>query len=83
MCAVSAVTDYYRTKWPLPDYTNIIPMIPVDVTKITITPEQWAEYLELKRRMEEYDTATGQPDCIKPEVAEWEKEIQKIIKGNV
>lgn len=71
MCAVSAVTDYYREKWPIP----VFPAIPVIPSTITITPEQFAEYLELKRRMEAYDAATHQPDCIKPEVAQWEQQV--------
>jgi hypothetical protein len=93
MCAVSAVTDYYRDKWPLVDYTYPQPgdwtntpvvwpnSMPKEVTPITIniTLEQWREYQELKRRMEEYDTKTGQPDCIKPEVAEWEKVIVRVL----
>lgn len=93
MCAVSAVTDYYRDKWPL------IPMEPIDKPwsgGITITPnpmplpytldpgvwitaEQWKEYQELKRRMEEYDAKTNQPDCVKPEVAEWEAVIEAYL----
>jgi hypothetical protein len=92
MCAVSAVTDYYRDKWPLVDYTYPQPgdwtntpvvwpnSMPKEVTPITIniTLEQWREYQELKRRMEEYDTKTGQPDCIKPEVAEWESNCASV-----
>lgn len=86
MCAVSAVTDYYRDKWvfspgyiplTLPEPTFYPPM-PAYVLKpgVTITAEQWEEYLELKRRMEEYDKQTNQQDCIKPEVAEWEKVVK-------
>lgn len=89
MCAVSAVTDYYRDKWigPLipstlfPDPTFYPPMPAITLKPgVTITAEQWAEYQELKRRMEEYDAKTGQPDCIKPEVAEWEKVVESNIK---
>ena len=79
MCATSAVTDYYREKWPIP----VFPAIPAVPITITITPEQFAEYLELKRRMEEYDSKTNQPDCIKPEVAIWEEQVlTHYVKGD-
>lgn len=92
MCAVSAITDYYREKWPLPHYEPYGPIVrpnqtqpfmpegSLDPKQMIISWEQWQEYQELKRRMEAYDKATGQPDCIKPEVAEWEEEIRKIVK---
>ena len=71
MCAVSMVTDFYRDKWnPFDISTN----------HIVITKQQWEEYLELKRRMEEYDKRTNQPDCIKPEVADWEKLMEDFLK---
>lgn len=71
MCAVSMVTDFYRDKWnPFDISTN----------RIVITKQQWEEYLELKRRMEEYDKRTNQPDCIKPEVADWEKLMEDFLK---
>jgi hypothetical protein len=83
MCAVSAVTDYYRDKWfeqvpsfPVPYYVLPAPSYPSPYFTlkpgVTITVEQWDEYQKLKRVMEEYDARTGQPDCIKPEVAQWE-----------
>jgi hypothetical protein len=87
MCAVSAVTDYYREKWPInipgyPDYTlpeppPFAPLAPLDGRWITAA--EWAEYQELKHRMEEYDAKTGQPDCIKPEVKEWEKIVVDVL----
>lgn len=77
MCAVSMVTDYYReVRWPVPLY----PQEPFDFTKITITHEQWEEYQELKRRAEKYDQDTNQPDCVKPEVQEWEDTIVRVLK---
>lgn len=86
MCAVSAVTDYYRDKWPvmplqlpIPGVYHVNPQQVVLKPGVMVTVEQWAEYQELKRRMEAYDAQTGQPDCIKPEVAEWEK----IVGANV
>ncbi len=91
MCAVSAITDYYREKWPLPRsdpnqvdpsywQPNIKPKDWLQPKPIVITKEQWDEYQELKRRMEAYDAATGQPDCVKPEVSIWEAEIRKIVQ---
>lgn len=56
---------------------NEHPLTPV--APISITLQEWVEYQELKRRMEEYDAATGQPDCIKPEVDTWEKIVQQIV----
>lgn len=92
MCAVSAVTDYYRDKWSLiPFYGDTIrpydPFVQPQINPgqftlkpgVVITEEQWAEYQELKRRMEEYDARTGQPDCIKPEVAAWEQ----VVRNNL
>ena len=87
MCAVSAVTDYYRDKWVQPFNLSmfqptILPLSPTFVLKpnVEISTEQWAEYQELKRRMEAYDAETNQPDCIKPEVAVWEKVVAAIVK---
>lgn len=71
MCAVSMVTDFYRDKWNPFD-------IPTD--RIVITRQQWEEYLELKRKMEEFDKRTNQPDCVKPEVAEWEKLMEDFLR---
>jgi hypothetical protein len=73
MCAVSMITDHYRDKWPLGDN----PFTPL--TK-TITLQEWLEYLELKQKMAEYDARTNQPDCVKPEVADWEAAIVKVLK---
>lgn len=78
MCAVSMITDYYREKWPLPDYTKPL----TNPNGVFITTDQWLEYLELKRRLSEYDKKTGQPDCVKPEVDEWEKKVIGILRKN-
>ncbi len=85
MCAVSAITDYYREKWPV---MPTIPETPIHPWLLpyyhftplrTVTEVEWAEYQELKRRMEAYDAATGQPDCVKPEVAIWEQAIESEL----
>ena len=81
MCATSAVTDYYQHKWHLPNYREI-PEFP-SPAPFVITPEQWAEYRELKKRMEEYDKNTNQPDCVKPQVAIWELGIESMMKGTL
>jgi hypothetical protein len=83
MCAVSFVSDHFMQRWPLPvfvplpDYTAP----PIQWPRgVEITPEQWAEYQDLKRRAEEYDKATGQPDCVKPEAKRWEEAIEKVLR---
>jgi hypothetical protein len=68
MCAVSAITDHFRDKWPQQQHF------------IHITQAQWNEYQELKKKMIEYDARTGQPDCAKPEVAEWESKIEEVLR---
>jgi len=87
MCVVSMITDHYREQWPMPGMyympepvgyptmTKIVDFTP----PITITVEQWNEYRELKRKAEEYDARTGQPDCVKPGVEEWEKMIEAVL----
>lgn len=92
MCAVSAITDHYRDKWPLIPLEPIdkpwhgkveivpLPFRPLELKPgVYITAEQWEEYQTLKRKMEEYDARTNQPDCVKPEVAEWEAVIEAYL----
>jgi len=73
MCAVSMITDHYRGKWP-----STFPAIEI----ISITRGQWDEYQKLKKAAEDYDKRTGQPDCVKPEVADWEKQIEEVLRKN-
>lgn len=80
MCAVSAITDHFRDRWPVPiDYWTQ-PAMPSIVPSIHITLEQYHEYQALKKKMEQYDSATGQPHCEKPEVTDWEKSLEKVLK---
>jgi hypothetical protein len=91
MCASSAVTDYYRDKW-FPEYVpyNPDPVFPAPVTIQPFTAEmlggkwislaEWEEYQALKKRMEEYDAKTNQPDCIKPEVEQMEEVVIRVLK---
>jgi hypothetical protein len=44
-----------------------------------ITEAEWLEYQSLKRKAEEYDARTNQPDCIKPELAEWENDMEAFL----
>ena len=67
MCVVSMVSDHFMQKWPEPNY-------------IKITQAQWDEYQELKRKAAEYDKRTGQPDCVKPELDDWEKAMEEFLK---
>jgi hypothetical protein len=87
MCVVSMVTDHYRDKWPLPQYPSpgapFIPSQPSQPFQLLphlITKEQWDEYQELKRKAVEYDKRTNQPDCAKPEVEEWERAIESVLR---
>jgi hypothetical protein len=72
------ITDHYRGKWPLPDYSK-----PEDISVITITIKEWQKYQELKRKAQEYDERTNQPDRVKPDVAEWEAKIEEIIERKI
>jgi hypothetical protein len=87
MCVVSAVTDHYRGQWPLPAFNPFTPGQPFNPPLINpnifITPEQWAEYQRLKKAAEEIDKLTGQPDCVKPGVAEWEEAVKKIVDERI
>jgi hypothetical protein len=47
---------------------------------VVITRKEWEHYQQLKQRMIEYDIATGQPHCEKPDVTIWEQSIQSLIK---
>lgn len=76
MCAVSAITDHYRDKWPTPDYSHPYQ----GGSHVNISKQEWEEYQKLKRVMEEYDKKTKQPDCVKPEVAIWESLIEKVLR---
>lgn len=71
MCTVSAVTDHYYKSWP---------STTADWTKVTISYEEWAEYQRLKQNALEIDKITKQPDCIKPELKQWEETIERILK---
>lgn len=81
MCVASAITDYHRDLWPTPSFPS--PLGPKwNTGGVWITKEQYDEYLKLKRAAEDYDAKTNQPECIKPEVAQWESEVvQYLIKG--
>ncbi len=84
MCVVSMVTDHYMLRWPMmpPPPPAIYPgtqVAPFVVPAVTITREQWDEYQALKRKAAEYDQRTGQPDCEKPGVSEWEKRVEEIL----
>lgn len=80
MCVMSAVTDHYQREWPVYQ-PPINPVFNPSIwqPKITITAEQWAEYQRLKRAAAEIDAVTGQPDCVKPGVNEWEEACVKLV----
>lgn len=68
MCIVSAVSDFYRGKYPSPSQDGV-------------SWDVYNEYNRLKRMAVELDIQLHQPDCVKPEVEEWEKEMEKAARG--
>lgn len=89
MCVVSMVTDHYQQKWPLPAFypsqPEAVPLPYLEthhalIPNYSITPGQWEEYQELKRKASEYDARTGQPHCEKEGVDEWEQRIEAVLK---
>ena len=64
MCVVSMVTNHFHDKWPSPN----------DWDKA-----KWEDYVEIKRKAEEYDRLTKQPDCHKPELPDIEKQIIDVL----
>lgn len=83
MCVASAVTDYYQNKWttlPGVDTRPIIyPMLPDGKGLRWIAAEEWEDYQNLKRIVEGYDERTNQPECIKPELAEFERQVVDVL----
>ena len=67
MCVVSNVTDFYYKQWS-----------PIGES-FQITRAEWEEYQRLKRNVQEIDKIIKQPDCIKPELDEWEKKIENYL----
>lgn len=55
------------------------PQIDPSTIRFTITLEQWNEYQALKKKAEEYDKRTNQPNCAKEGVAEWEEAIKAYL----
>ena len=89
------------TVWPAPGdpLPRLIPLrperddipdvpTPLDVIKgvrVTITYEEWTDYMRLKRAAAEQDVREGNPDCEKPELQKWEDELkaQLIKQGTI
>jgi hypothetical protein len=64
----------------LPDVSKFPPTPPVlEPKKVEITKEEWEEYQRLKKAAEEIDQKTNQPDCIKPDLAEWEERMEEFL----
>jgi len=70
------ISDHWRDNYPTPPQTFSWPPL----NGVYISSEQWSEYLTLKAKAEKYDRDTGQPDCVKPEVDAWEKQIETYLK---
>ena len=81
MCVASAVTDFFQDKWTtLPKSTPITyPLLPDGRPLRWITEEEWQDYQNLKRIVEGYDERTNQPECIKPELAEFERQVVEVL----
>ncbi len=80
MCVVSAVTDHYQREWGNPWYIPPHPPFPGYTPSQRIISEQdWQEYQRLKRAALEIDQKTSQPDCIKPDLAEWEANMEAFL----
>ncbi len=79
MCVVSAVTDHYQREWGQP-WQYPAPIFPgMTPSQRIISEQQWQEYQRLKRAAEEIDQKTNQPDCIKPDLAEWEASMEAFL----
>jgi hypothetical protein len=63
------ISDHYRDKW----FTAPLGQ------GIYISYEDWKEYQELKRKAQEYDNRFNQPDCVKPELQEWEQKMREFL----
>jgi DNA-binding transcriptional regulator GbsR (MarR family) len=64
---------------PIPNEPIVIDFDPNKVGIISVTLEQWQEYQRLKKAAEEIDQKTKQPDCIKPDLAEWETQMEAFL----
>ena len=65
MCVYSVVSDYYRDRiWPNPKDQEI-------------SWDEYQKYLEVIDAAKKVDELHHQPDCVKPEVAEWERDVEE------
>ena len=71
MCVYSNISDYAHQRWPLDG---------ISTGMVTITVEQWQEYLKLKRAAIEFDRKTGQPHCEDPEKLKWEEAVRRLFE---
>lgn len=62
MCVVSMVSDYYHRTYPTPNKWTL---------------DKYQDYLELMRKAKLYDEMMKQKDCIKPELDEADKLLEK------
>jgi hypothetical protein len=86
----SPIMPYVPSIIPMvPSEDRVKPFTPEDFDKIwdkltqkptrVITEAEWQEYQRLKRNAMEIDVLTGQPDCVKPDVDEWENDIEAFL----
>lgn len=60
MCAVSVINDYGRLNVPLQSWT----------------PNAWADYQEILRRLADLDKKLGEPDCETASKLGWQEAVE-------
>ncbi len=73
MCVVSNFVDYHQNQWGTP----WVDPKQFEESKIIV---DWKSYQELRKKAEEYDKLTGQPNCVKPALTDWEEKFEQFLK---
>lgn len=71
MCIVSMVSDWQHEQWKIPKQFS--EWKPTSDLKISL--KDWLEYQDLKKKAEEYDKKTNQPECQEA----WKKLVDEKI----
>jgi hypothetical protein len=64
MCTVSAIMDYGQYRIPLQQWT----------------PDSWADFKEIIRRLDALDKKLDQPDCVDPAKQRWMQEVEERLR---
>lgn len=67
MCAVSAVSDNYRDRYPYPHH---------------FPRYEYPDYLDALEKARKYDELMGQKDCPHPEKLEWQRQLEEYMRKN-